>query len=38
MFTAYDADLSFEGSSVFWGIQLGATPIRLMIFFLFMEE
>ena len=23
--TGYDADLSFEGSSVFWGIQLGAT-------------
>jgi long-chain fatty acid transport protein len=23
--TAYDADLSFEGSSVFWGIQLGAS-------------
>ncbi len=23
--SGYDADLSFEGSSVFWGIQLGAT-------------
>lgn len=23
--TGYDADLSFEGKSVFWGIQLGAT-------------
>lgn len=23
--TGYDADLSFDGSSVFWGIQLGAT-------------
>jgi opacity protein-like surface antigen len=23
--TGYDADLSFDGSSVFWGVQLGAT-------------